>query len=167
MSIQKPTFDDVDDFPHHLRTPPPGASQVHMLASRLKRMFDADINDILNERCSLSLPEWRILSALSDSSEPVCQKEVVERIGFAQGQTSRALEVLEAGDMIVSRQSTSDRRSRYYKITSIGLAQVKSLLPHMEDRRSALESVLSEAEIANFEQASVKLIGILNDRQKR
>ncbi|MDU9004355.1 MarR family winged helix-turn-helix transcriptional regulator [Sedimentitalea todarodis] len=128
-------------------------------------MFDADINDILGRHSTLSLPEWRILSALSDSPEPVSQKELVERIGFAQGQTSRALDALESEGLIVSRQSTTDRRSWHYSICDAGIAWVETLLPYMEERRGALESVLTKSEIANFETAAAKLMKILNDRR--
>lgn len=148
-----------------LPSPPAGASQLHMLASRLKRMMDADINTLLAKHSTLSLPEWRILAVLRDGTAPMGQKELVARIGFAQGQTSRSVDALRAGGLILTRHCTTDRRSRQYRISPQGLVQFNAFLPYMEERRDALEGVLNPAEIGYFETAAAKLLEALEARQ--
>lgn len=143
---------------------PPGASGVHLLASCLKRMLDADINTTLSKRCDLSLPQWRILAVLRDQPKPVSQKKLVVEIAFAQGQTSRALFALQTDGLIFASQSKADRRSWNYSITDLGRKQIDTILPHMEARRDAVEGVLDRDEIAQFEATVAKLLSVLIER---
>lgn len=143
---------------------PVGASGVHLLASRLKRLLDADINATLNKHCELSLPQWRILAVLHALTKPVSQKKLVDEIAFAQGQTSRALFALQTDGLIIASQSKADRRSWNYSITDLGRKQVEAVLPHMEARRDALEGVLEDGEIEQFDATVAKLLHVLNER---
>lgn len=143
---------------------PPGASGVHMLASRLRRMLDADVHSTLGKHCTLSLPQWRILAVLRDRTKPMSQKKLVVEIAFAQGQTSRALFALQTEGLILASQSKADRRSWNYSITDLGRKQVEAVLPHMQARREAVEGVLDDEELEQFKATVAKLLGVLHER---
>jgi len=143
---------------------PAGASKIHVLTLRLKRLLDSDINEILRKNSELSLPEWRILSVLSRSEQPLSQKDVVSEMVIAQGQASRALFSLQSSGLVQASQSKRDRRSWNYCLTAQGRSVFGALLPQMEVRRAALEGAVSADELLQFERIALKIARVAQAR---
>lgn len=146
---------------------PAGAVQMHMLTLRLKRLLDADINQILTKYSNLSLIQWRMLAVLHGGSGSMSQRKLVREIVSAQGQASRALYALQTEGMVLASQSEKDRRSWNYSLTEQGRGQFAALLPHMEERREALESAISREELVQFEKIASKIAQVAQDRLKK
>ena len=150
--------------PLNSRSFPAGASPEHLLTLRLKRLLDADINRVLAQHSELSLAQWRILSVLSRASDEISQKELVRRPYITQGQASRALTALQKDGLVEARQSQLDRRSWDYAISDTGRDRFTALLPHMEQRREALDAALNADEKAEFTRLMVKIARVAQAR---
>ena len=167
MALAKTSLPLLGTDPLNSQNVPAGASKVHVLTVRLKRLLDADINQILNKHSDLNLPQWRFLSVLSRSPKAMSQKELVSYIMIAQGQASRALYALQSKGLIVASQSKKDRRSWNYALSKQGRELFLELLPHMEERRDALEGALTEEERIQFGRIASKIARVTQDRLKR
>lgn len=164
MALAKTSLPPFAADPLSRQSIPAGASKVHVLTLRLKRLLDADINHILNKHSDLSLPEWRILSLLSRNPEAMSQKELVGKLMIAQGQASRALFALQTEGLVLASQSMKDRRSWSYTMSEQGRDLFLTLLPHMEERREALEGGLSQEELLQFERIVSKVADAAHGR---
>lgn len=153
--------------PLNRRNVPAGASQVHVLTLRLKRLLDADIYNILTKHSDLNLPQWRILSVLSDNKNAMSQKELVSQVVIAQGQASRALYALQTEGLLVASQSQKDRRSWNYSLSQKGRDLFAALLPFIEERREALEGALTHDELVQFERIASKIADVAYERLKQ
>lgn len=144
---------------------PAGASHEHIMALHLKRLLDADIKRVLARHSDLSLPQWRMISVLSRSERAVSQKELVSRTYITQAQASRALFALQNDGLVIASQSKTDRRSWDYSISAKGRAAFQVLLPHMEERREALDAALTPDERHQFLVLMQKIAAVARRRQ--
>lgn len=144
---------------------PAGASRVHVLTLRLKRLLDADISRTLARHSDLSVPEWRILSVLNrGASGHLTQKDIVREVGIAQGQASRALFALQGAALVEAHQSRTDRRAWNYALTGRGRALFERLLPHLERRRAALEGSITREDLLQFEEIASRIAATAQNR---
>lgn len=154
----------IETYPFIIGSSPVAVSHEHLLILHLKRELDADIKRVLARYSNLSLPQWRVMSALNRSSAVVSQKVLVSRTYITQGQASRALFALQREGLVVASQSEKDRRSWDYAISDKGREQFQLLLPHMEDRRQDLDNALSPKEREQFLKMARKIARVTQER---
>jgi len=137
-------FDDFDS-----EATPIGSSfvvkSIHRMATMLTRSTVAE----LAGTGRFNLPEWRVvvwLNALGTSS----QRRLVDLTGGEQAQISRVLSDLERRGLVQSGQSAQDKRARVFSLTAQGADSFADVCPDVSQLYGRIDSVLSEAELAQF-----------------
>ncbi|MBW9117018.1 winged helix-turn-helix transcriptional regulator [Rhizobium cauense] len=104
----------------------------------------------------LSVPEWRVLAHLSQSSE-VSVREIQTRVDMEKSKVSRAASRLEAQGLVAKVVNPNDRRLVSLSLTSEGKALMVRLTPIALQFQADVRALLG-ADAEQFEVSLNKLM---------
>lgn len=142
--------------PLMLASIPKSASEVHVVAIRLKRLMDNEIARTLAANGGLNVAEWRILFVLNRAGR-LTQKDITHEIFMEQAQASRALSAMQDKGLVQTSRDPDDLRRWYFSLTPDGLDLFGQVNPAMQERRRRIDSILSGDELEIFRALATKV----------
>lgn len=137
---------------------PKGASVLHVVLARLRRLLDKEQAATLARAGGLAISEWRILHLLATIG-PMTQTDLVKRIVIEQAQASRVIRSMQLAEMISITRDTADRRRWICAMTDTGTEIYRKAQPVMQARREYFDSALNAEERAQFIDFANRLAG--------
>lgn len=128
---------------------PEGASVVHVVLTRLRRLLDKEQVATLARAGGLAISEWRILHLLALTG-PMSQTDLVKRIVIEQAQASRVIRAMQLAGLITVTRDIDDRRRWICTMTEAGAAAYGAAQPVMKARREYFDDTLTPEERAQF-----------------
>lgn len=98
---------------------PQGASVLHVVLTRLRRLLDKEQAATLAEAGGLAISEWRILHLLATIG-PMAQTDLVKRVVIEQAQASRVIRSMQLAGMLSVTRDAVDRRRWICALTDTG-----------------------------------------------
>lgn len=128
--------------------------QLAVAASRMSRAYERRYS----AASGLSIPEWRVLAHLSQSSQ-VSVREIQARVDMEKSKVSRAAARLEAQGLVTKVVNDEDRRLVSLSLTEAGRALMARLVPIALDFQKEMADVLGD-DAASFEAGLNKLMKV-------
>ncbi|WP_046004280.1 MarR family winged helix-turn-helix transcriptional regulator [Pseudoalteromonas rubra] len=97
------------------------------------------------ERAGLTIPQWRVLVHLAQHPGATA-KQLCDLASMDKSTVSRAIKQLQQQDMLVAKQSETDKRATEMSLTLQGKALYEALTPQALDWESKLLSELNTDE---------------------
>ncbi len=138
MMSSKPSF-KLDEFLPY---------QLAVLANRTSRAFAK----IYTDQFGISIPEWRVLAHLSQVNG-VSVREIQSRVDMDKSKVTRAVQRLEASNLVHKIQSETDRRLVVLTLTPAGRDVIKKLAPQAGTYETEVLRGLTESEKLIFRKA--------------
>ncbi|WNN67637.1 MarR family winged helix-turn-helix transcriptional regulator [Lactococcus lactis] len=87
--------------------------------------------DILLDKFELTESRFIILMFLKRAEEnKLLPSEIAEKLGSSRPTVSKILKAMEQNELVEKIHSNNDKRSSYFKISSIGLRTLEKFIPH-------------------------------------
>ncbi len=116
---------------------------------RLGRMLARDIARSCAEHWDLSLPNYRVLTALSYFPN-IAMNELTERTQMDKGQVSRVVTSMEKDGIVKRTDDERDKRLSVLSLTPAGQALARKTRKVAHAHQRELTSLLSKEELAIF-----------------
>jgi DNA-binding MarR family transcriptional regulator len=100
--------------------------------------------------------DWRVMAVLGDH-QPLSANEVCTRTNMDKVQVSRAIARLKEKGRVNQVQDSRDRRRSILRLTRRGQTIYRNIVPAARAREAELLSVLSAAELKQFDALIAKL----------
>ncbi|RZM80581.1 MarR family transcriptional regulator [Pseudoalteromonas rubra] len=97
------------------------------------------------ERAGLTIPQWRVLVHLAQHPGATA-KQLCDLASMDKSTVSRAIKQLQQQDMLVAKQSETDKRATEMSLTHTGKALYEALTPQALDWENKLLSELNTDE---------------------
>lgn len=114
------------------------------------------VAQVYSYRFDLTRAEWRVLAALAVNTG-MTAKEIITYSTLEKMQVSRAVARLEGKQLIVRETDSADRRAQKLKLTNVGKALFKKIVPVARAREADLLQDLDERELALLERVMEKI----------
>jgi DNA-binding MarR family transcriptional regulator len=101
-------------------------------------------------RFGLSVPQWRLLAVLAETSH-LSQQELVLRTAMDKVTVSRAAAALMERGLIARKTSQADRRAAELSLTPAGISIVDEVVPLAQDFEKALIEAIGVADAGKLE----------------
>jgi DNA-binding MarR family transcriptional regulator len=137
---------------------PQGASVLHVVLIRLRRLLEKEQAATLARAGGLSISEWRILHLLA-SIGPMAQTDLVKRVVIEQAQASRVIRAMQLAEIITVTRDLADRRRWICALSERGDEIYRVAQPVMQARREYFDSTLSAEERAQFLDYANRIAG--------
>jgi DNA-binding MarR family transcriptional regulator len=98
--------------------------QLAVVSSRISR----DFAQIYRERYGISIPEWRVIAHLSQSTS-VSVREIHLKVDMDKSKVSRAAARLEQAGLVKKSVNAADRRLVSLELTAAGQALLEEIAP--------------------------------------
>ena len=108
------------------------------------------------ERFGLSIPEWRVLAVLGESS-PRSTQQVIDRTGMDRVRVSRAVIRLSDKGLLQRHPHPDDQRAQMLSLSRAGREVHERIVPLAQDMQSTLAGALSEAERVELDRVLTTL----------
>jgi MarR family transcriptional regulator, temperature-dependent positive regulator of motility len=115
----------------------------------------------IESRFGVTRPQFVVLSCLAHMSG-LNAKDITEASGRPKNSISRAVNELLAANFIQREIDPRDRRHHILEITNLGRDLFEQMVPMLVEREKAMTSVLTEAELKQFDRILRKMV-IRND----
>lgn len=117
----------------------------------------------LREQHDLSLSEYEILVRLSESPEQSLRMaELAESVRNSRSRVTHTIKRLEADELVVRRQCSSDGRGVLAVLTDRGMQKLRHAAPdHVRSVRAGLLDVVDPEDFAALERAFTRVIDTL------
>lgn len=126
--------------------------RLSVLTNRISRALSRQYAEQFN----LSIPQWRALAVLGESgdlfADEICKVTEMDKVTV-----SRALQGLEEQGRISRKTDSSDRRRARVRLTSMGRAVYREVVPAALEYERQLLDVLSTSEQRTLDDALGKL----------
>ena len=109
------------------------------------------------ERFDLSRDEWRVLAALAQES-PLRTALVIERTTLDKVSVSRALQRMQAKDLVERETDVDDARGHVIRLRPAGRALFRRIVPMVQAREQFLLDALDPVERAALDGALDKVL---------
>jgi DNA-binding MarR family transcriptional regulator len=142
------------------RRAPPDGGITRLLSYRISALSRALAREgaaIYSSKLGLTLPEWRVISALGHAGE-LSVTDISNRIFMDRGQTSRTVDALLKSGMIRMRPDVKNQRRTLLSLSRDGEALHAAGLPVAQERQERLMEGFSAEEIAVFEGVLDRLL---------
>ncbi|MFM2066634.1 MAG: hypothetical protein RLZZ584_1543 [Pseudomonadota bacterium] len=100
---------------------------------------------VYNERFDLTRDEWRVLAALAERGE-VKTAEVLAHTTLDKMRVSRALARMESSELVARAPDPADGRGQLVRLTAMGKALYRKVVPMVQAREQYLLEALEPAE---------------------
>lgn len=127
---------------------------------RLALLADAvsrSMAQVYAERFDLTREEWRVLAALAQES-PLRTALVIERTTLDKVSVSRALQRMQAKDLIERETDADDARGHVIRLRPAGRALFRRIVPMVQAREQFLLDALDPGERAALDGALDKVL---------
>ena len=118
---------------------PDGASVLHVVVGRLRRLLDREQTATLAAAGGVTIAEWRSLFMLATDGS-MTQGDLVRKTAIEQSQASRVIRAMELSQMIETARDPNDRRRWLCSLTPKGNELFQRLDPVMRRRRASIDS---------------------------
>ena len=129
------------------------------MAARL----DARLNRSLQEQCGLSLADYEVLVALSESTSGRLRMfEVADAVHWEQSRLSHHLARMSRRGLVAREECHSDRRGAYLVLSEAGRAAIDRAAPaHLDSVRSLVFDALDPADVEVLVQVTSTVLARL------
>lgn len=127
--------------------------QLAVLASRTSR----SLAQIYTRDFGISIPEWRVLAHLS-MSDNVSIRDINTRVDMDKSKVTRAVQRLEAANLVEKQQNGQDKRLIVLTLTEEGRNLMASLAPKADSFAEAMLDGLEPETRRVFQSAVEQLI---------
>ncbi len=124
--------------------------------ARLAEQVSLAVAEVYAARFALSRQEWRIVAVLGARPE-LPTKEIGRLTTLDKMHVSRAMQALEARDIVRRSRDPHDGRERIVVLTASGRALYRKIVPYALEREAALLAALTPEEIATMDAVIDKL----------
>jgi DNA-binding MarR family transcriptional regulator len=130
---------------------------------RLGSLLPAALNRQLQQDCGLTLPEYEVLVALSESAEQRLRPfQICDALNWEQSRLSHQLTRMERRGLVARQQCPADGRGAFIALTAAGGDAIREAAPqHVAAVRRLVFDRLSDAQLAAFEEACSVILDAL------
>jgi DNA-binding MarR family transcriptional regulator len=125
--------------------------------SALSRCLAREGAALYSSKLGLTLPEWRVISALGHSGE-LSVTDISNEIFMDRGQTSRTVDALLKSGLVRMRPDVKNMRRTLFSLSPNGELLHAAGLPVAKERQQRLLEGFSADEIATFEKVLDRLL---------
>jgi DNA-binding MarR family transcriptional regulator len=147
---------------------PAAAGITRLLSYRISALSRALAREgaaIYSSKLGLTLPEWRVISALGHAGE-LSVTGISNQVFMDRGQTSRTVDALLEAGLVRMRPDVKNLRRTLFSLSPDGEALHAAGLPVAHERQRRLLQGFSAEEIAVFESVLDRLLGLYADNGK-
>jgi DNA-binding MarR family transcriptional regulator len=130
--------------------------------SALAEVVSAVFAQRYQERFGLSIPEWRVMAVLGESS-PRSTQQVIDRTGMDRVRVSRAVIRLSDKRLLQRHPHPEDQRAQMLSLSRAGREVHGRIVPLAQDMQARLAGALSEAERAELDRVLAVLLARARD----
>lgn len=118
-------------------------NSIGYLLHELAHLINAESNQVLQERLGIGFAQFKVLMVLEER-DGVTQKAVAESLKQTEASISRQIKILEQKRLLLSRQSSSNRREHLLYLTDRGIKMVETATSALNSYHAPMFSHLSE-----------------------
>jgi DNA-binding MarR family transcriptional regulator len=126
--------------------------QLSVLSNKVSK----GISKFYRDQHGISIPEWRVMSILSDRSNQTA-KELSIFSQMDKVKISRTMKILIAKKLILEKVCDIDARARRYHLTNNGIQLINEVKPKAQDFETKLISCLSKDEVKSLKYCIASL----------
>lgn len=133
---------------------------------RMVLLVDAEVARELNRDSGLSMPDYQVLSALSESADLRCRlSELAANMQWSASRLSHHVSRMEQRGLVRRAGCDDDARGAYVVVTEHGLEAIRSAAPgHVESVRRHMIDLLTPEQVAALAQIGDTVIAHFSDR---
>lgn len=124
--------------------------------ARVQAKLNAMGNRLVQERCGLTLAQWRILLLVS-MNEGSTSSDLTRSSAMDKGLFSRKVKSMVDSGLVSSKQDEDDSRVYRLSLTDAGKLIMQDLLPYMQGKQVELINRLTEDELKHMRSALEKI----------
>jgi len=126
--------------------------RLSVVSERISRTFA----NRYEERFGLSIPEWRVMAILGESS-PLSTQEVIEQTQMDRVRVSRAVIRLSDKNLLSRKSHPKDQRAQLLALSPQGKKVYRQIVPMAQHLQSELATTLEPTELRALEIILTKL----------
>jgi DNA-binding MarR family transcriptional regulator len=133
---------------------------------RMVLLVDSAVARELNRDAGLSMPDYLVLSTLSEARENRCRlTELALRMQWSPSRLSHHVTRMEQRRLVIRAECSEDLRAAYVVLTDVGWQAIRSAAPdHVASVREHLIDLLSPEEIAALTSIGEKVANHFGER---
>ena len=130
---------------------------------RMSSLLPAALNRQLQQDCGLTLPEYEVLVALSETPEQRLRPfQICDALNWEQSRLSHQLTRMERRGLVKRQECAADGRGAFIALTTAGADAIREAAPqHVAAVRRLVFDRLSDAQLTAFEQACTAILDAL------
>lgn len=120
-------------------------NSIGYLLHELAHLINADSNQVLQERLGIGFAQFKVLMVLEER-DGLTQKQISTLLRQTEASISRQVKVLVTKRLVISRQSSSNRREHLVFLTDRGIQMVDKATNALNSYHAPMFEHLSEKE---------------------